>query len=109
MSRRFFDGAQIELGLLPVETHVPDWQTFADGTSATPGATVTGLTTGVTYEFRVAAINSEGQAPWSNIAGPYTPFSGIVPPLTVQGGVLSVFGGTLSVMTSSGVVQVYPA
>jgi len=50
-----------------------DWTTFDDGVSATPEATVTGLTNGVEYEFHVAAVNSEGQADWSNIAGPYTP------------------------------------
>jgi hypothetical protein len=49
------------------------WRTFDDGTSATTGATVTSLANGTPYYFRVAAVNSEGQAEWSNIAGPYTP------------------------------------
>ena len=34
--------------------------TFDDGESATIGADVTGLTNGVTYFFRVTAINSQG-------------------------------------------------
>lgn len=52
---------------------VDTWQTFADGTLGSTGATVTGLTNGIAYEFRVAAVNAEGQSAWSNIAGPYTP------------------------------------
>ena len=41
------------------------WLTFADGTSTTTSATVTGLTAATAYDFRVAAVNSVG-------AGPYT-------------------------------------
>lgn len=45
------------------------WTTFADGTSGTTGATITGLTNGQSYDFRAAAVNSVGQQPtWSNIA-----------------------------------------
>jgi len=36
------------------------WLTFADGTSASTGATVTGLTNDSAYDFRIAAVNSEG-------------------------------------------------
>ena len=36
------------------------WSTFADGTSAATGATVTNLINGTTYDFRVAAINAVG-------------------------------------------------
>jgi len=44
------------------------WTNFVDGVSASTGATVTGLTNGVTYEFRVRAVNGIGTAPDSNIA-----------------------------------------
>jgi len=36
------------------------WSTFADGTSTSTSATVTGLTNGTTYNFRVMATNSAG-------------------------------------------------
>jgi hypothetical protein len=42
------------------------WHTFSDGTSTSTSTTVTGLTGGTVYEFRVAAVNSVGQGAWSN-------------------------------------------
>jgi titin len=36
------------------------WTTFVDGVSASTSATVTGLTNGSSYDFRVSAINSAG-------------------------------------------------
>jgi hypothetical protein len=36
------------------------WTTFADGTSTATSATVTGLSTGTTYTFKVAAVNAAG-------------------------------------------------
>jgi len=42
------------------------WTTFSDGTSGTPGATVTGLTSGSAYQFQVAAVNSDGTGPYSS-------------------------------------------
>lgn len=36
------------------------WNTFADGTSTTAAATVTGLTASTSYDYRVAAVNSIG-------------------------------------------------
>ena len=45
----------------------------------------TGLTNGVTYEARVAAINSQGQGPWSNVG------SG-APEAVVPGRVVSIVG-----------------
>ena len=41
-------------------TDQANWTTFSDGTSTTPSGTVTGLTGGTNYYFRVAAVNSVG-------------------------------------------------
>jgi hypothetical protein len=44
------------------------WITFRDGTSTARKATVTGLTSGQMYEFRVAAKNKSGTGTWSDVA-----------------------------------------
>jgi len=46
----------------------PTWTVFTDGTSVSTGATVTGLTNGSSYNFRVIAVNSVGQSPVSSTA-----------------------------------------
>ena len=43
------------------------WQTFADGTSTSTSATVTGLTNGQAYQFRVSATNNIGTGSASNV------------------------------------------
>lgn len=94
---------------IAVPPYTAPWQSFSDGTSSSTGATVTGLTNGTGYDFRVAAVNAIGTGPWSNIAGPYTPAAAGGPPLVGHLGTLSVAGGgTLRVMTAAGAVAVYP-
>ena len=44
------------------------WSTFADGTSTTTTATVTGLTNGSSYTFRVSAVNDHGSGNYSEVS-----------------------------------------
>jgi hypothetical protein len=59
------------------------WTTFSDGTSTATSTTVTGLTNGTSYIFRVAAVNGIGQ-------GSFSANSSAVIPATLFPVVLSV-------------------
>jgi len=61
------------------------WATFADGTSTSTSATVTGLTNGTSYVFRVTASNTVG-------SGQHSTASSAVVPATTPGAPTSVSG-----------------
>ena len=54
-----------------------NWNDFSDGTSTLTSATITGVTNGVSYVVRVAAVNQKGQGPWSDVSASVVP--GAVP------------------------------
>ena len=61
------------------------WLTFAHTPTAAPAITVTGLTNGLTYEFRVKSLNAAGASPSSNIAGPLVPMTTASVPVNLVG------------------------
>lgn len=65
-------------------TGAGSWSTFADGTSTTASATVTGLTNASGYDFQVAAVNSAGTGTYSSTATA-TPTSSATVPAQVTG------------------------
>lgn len=67
------------------------WTTFADGISTLPRATVTGLTNGTSYVFRVAASNSVGTGFYSANSASIRPTAPITVP-TAPTGVMPTIG-----------------
>ena len=60
------NGKAITDYIIQHSTNDSTWSTFADGTSTDTTATVTGLSGGTTYYFKVAAVNSLGTGSFSS-------------------------------------------
>ena len=75
------------------------WQPFTDGTSTATTATVTGLTNGTAYQFRVAATNALGTSAYSTASTTVTPVTG--DPLFSSVSLLLHMDGTGSTFTDS--------
>jgi hypothetical protein len=73
-------GAAITDYLIQYSTDGSTWLTFSDGTSSSTSATVTGLTNGTAYSFRVSAINSVNTGSASSVVSA-TP---TLPPATIS-------------------------
>jgi len=79
-------GAAISDYLIEYSTDGSTWLTFSDGTSSSTSATVTGLTNGTAYSFRVSAINSVNTGSASSVvsATPSIPPAPISAPTPTQ-------------------------
>jgi hypothetical protein len=78
------------------------WTTFADGTSTTTTATVTGLTNGTAYVFRVAAVNGAGTGPYSSATSSVTPGANTDPNFSSVSLLLHMDGSGSTFVDSSG-------
>lgn len=69
-------GAPVTDYVVSYQAEGSSWQTFTDSVSTSTTATVTGLTNGTTYSFKVVAVNAAGQGPEVSVSGvmPVGPF-----------------------------------
>jgi uncharacterized delta-60 repeat protein len=88
-------GAVITDYVIEVSANNGAWQPFTDGVSSATSATVTGLTHGTNYRFRVAASNAIGTSSFSTASASITP---LVPmTITYGSGLLPVTGTAQSI------------
>ena len=80
------------------------WTTFSDGTSTSTSATVTGLTNGTAYTFRVAAVNGVGTGAYSTASSAVTPAAAAG--VTVLSGSASGSGTNTITATAQGNISV---
>ncbi len=66
-------GDPIDDYAIEYSTNGSTWAVFADAVSTTRSATVTGLTNGTGYYFRLRATNAAGDGPYASVVGPFTP------------------------------------
>ena len=80
------------------------WTTFTRAASATASATVTGLTNGTAYTFRVAAVNGVGTGAYSTASSAVTPAAAAG--VTVLSGSASGSGTNTITATATGNISV---
>ena len=66
------------------------WTDIPSSSATTTSYTVTGLTNGTAYRFRIRAVNAGGEGPQSAVAGPATPASTTPTPGAVWSAMLTV-------------------
>lgn len=71
------NGSAITDYVVQHSTDSVNWTTFADGTSASTTATVTGLINGTAYVFRIAATNAVGTSAYSSASTPAVTPAGV--------------------------------
>ncbi len=87
-------GATITDYVVEYSTDNSNWTIFADGTSATAAATITGLTNGTPYYFRIAAVNIAGTSTYLASSATTTPATTPSAPQSLA--VSSVSTGTIA-------------
>jgi titin len=78
-------GSAISDYLIEYRAGAGSWVTWSHTASTTTSATITGLTNGTSYTFRVSAINAVGTGTASTISSSYTPATIPGAPTTVAG------------------------
>ena len=77
------------------------WATFSDSVSTATSATVTGLTNGTAYQFRVAAVNGIGTGASSTASAAVTPTGAVTDPYFANVALLLPMNGTGATFTDS--------
>jgi hypothetical protein len=83
----FNGGSRITDYLIQYSINGTSWTTFNDGMSTATSARVTGLTNGIGYVFRVAAVNVAGTGGYSAKSTSTTPAANPVTPTALTGSV----------------------
>jgi large repetitive protein len=79
------DGSSVTDYVVAYSSNGATWTVFSDGVSTSTSASVAGLTNGVAYTFKVAAVNVAGTGTYSAVSSSVTPFTTPGAPTNVAG------------------------